>query len=202
MTVNKENKGRERERVEWPTHQSTIVGAAPKLKVVKPSTLSPTPTVLLCFAYSSNSIIINIFFFRKTGKKKHRFFLSKTCMFLHLWASDEKRSSLSLPFSHFRSNPLCVFSFTEGIVFPPISKFMAAPPARARADYDYLIKLLLIGDSGKLPFSSNSFKIEQKFKLVIIMIDGSFIRNFWFSYLLAIFLFFSMISELGFVLNC
>ncbi|URD73704.1 ras-related protein [Musa troglodytarum] len=27
---------------------------------------------------------------------------------------------------------------------------MAAPPARARADYDYLIKLLLIGDSGFL----------------------------------------------------
>lgn len=27
---------------------------------------------------------------------------------------------------------------------------MAAPPARARADYDYLIKLLLIGDSGML----------------------------------------------------
>ena len=27
-------------------------------------------------------------------------------------------------------------------------KPMAAPPARARADYDYLIKLLLIGDSG------------------------------------------------------
>jgi hypothetical protein len=26
---------------------------------------------------------------------------------------------------------------------------MAAPPARARADYDYLIKLLLIGDSGQ-----------------------------------------------------
>lgn len=25
---------------------------------------------------------------------------------------------------------------------------MAAPPARARADYDFLIKLLLIGDSG------------------------------------------------------
>lgn len=25
---------------------------------------------------------------------------------------------------------------------------MAAAPARARADYDYLIKLLLIGDSG------------------------------------------------------
>lgn len=29
---------------------------------------------------------------------------------------------------------------------------MAAPPARARADYDYLIKLLLIGDSGKSLF--------------------------------------------------
>uniref|UniRef100_M8C6Z0 Ras-related protein ARA-3 n=1 Tax=Aegilops tauschii TaxID=37682 RepID=M8C6Z0_AEGTA len=28
---------------------------------------------------------------------------------------------------------------------------MAAPPARARADYDYLIKLLLIGDSGDSP---------------------------------------------------
>ena len=28
---------------------------------------------------------------------------------------------------------------------------MAAPPARARADYDYLIKLLLIGDSGETP---------------------------------------------------
>ena len=27
---------------------------------------------------------------------------------------------------------------------------MAAPPVRARADYDYLIKLLLIGDSGEL----------------------------------------------------
>jgi hypothetical protein len=36
---------------------------------------------------------------------------------------------------------------------------MAAPPARARADYDYLIKLLLIGDSGKLflPFHLFSF---------------------------------------------
>lgn len=29
---------------------------------------------------------------------------------------------------------------------------MAAPPVRARADYDYLIKLLLIGDSGKCAF--------------------------------------------------
>lgn len=35
---------------------------------------------------------------------------------------------------------------------------MAAAPARARADYDYLIKLLLIGDSGSfLFFSSPSF---------------------------------------------
>ncbi|KAM0027413.1 hypothetical protein Hdeb2414_s0019g00539881 [Helianthus debilis subsp. tardiflorus] len=28
---------------------------------------------------------------------------------------------------------------------------MAAPPARARADYDYLIKLLLIGGSALMP---------------------------------------------------
>jgi hypothetical protein len=27
---------------------------------------------------------------------------------------------------------------------------MAAPPARARAEYDYHIKLLLLGDSGEL----------------------------------------------------
>jgi hypothetical protein len=34
---------------------------------------------------------------------------------------------------------------------------MAAPPARARADYDYLIKLLLIGDSGEsLPLPPRS----------------------------------------------
>ncbi|MFS7986530.1 hypothetical protein Hanom_Chr11g01011391 [Helianthus anomalus] len=29
---------------------------------------------------------------------------------------------------------------------------MAASPARARADYDYLVKLLLIGDSGMHSF--------------------------------------------------
>jgi hypothetical protein len=43
---------------------------------------------------------------------------------------------------------------------------MAAPPARARADYDYLIKLLLIGDSGqwlsKDPHHSNlSISLER-----------------------------------------
>ena len=37
-------------------------------------------------------------------------------------------------------------NFVEGYWKP-----MAAPPARARADYDYLIKLLLIGDSGMFP---------------------------------------------------
>ena len=36
---------------------------------------------------------------------------------------------------------------------------MAAPPARARADYDYLIKLLLIGDSGRFP----------QFQIVVIL---------------------------------
>jgi hypothetical protein len=45
--------------------------------------------------------------------------------------------------------------------FKKTSRLMAAPPARARADYDYLIKLLLIGDSGKLflPFHLFSFFI-------------------------------------------
>ncbi|KAG5515363.1 hypothetical protein RHGRI_036417 [Rhododendron griersonianum] len=33
---------------------------------------------------------------------------------------------------------------------------MAAPPARARADYDYLVKLLLIGDSGTCYFECSS----------------------------------------------
>jgi hypothetical protein len=45
---------------------------------------------------------------------------------------------------------------------------MAAPLARARADYDYLIKLLLIGDSGEclhlherlLPHLSLSVRID------------------------------------------
>lgn len=37
---------------------------------------------------------------------------------------------------------------------------MAAPPARARADYDYLIKLLLIGDSGQY---FNTFFIYNPF---------------------------------------
>ena len=35
---------------------------------------------------------------------------------------------------------------------------MAATPARARADYDYLIKLLLIGDSGNVFFSFFCFE--------------------------------------------
>jgi hypothetical protein len=30
---------------------------------------------------------------------------------------------------------------------------MAAPPSRSRGDYDHLIKLLLIGDSGACPSS-------------------------------------------------
>jgi len=44
---------------------------------------------------------------------------------------------------------------------------MAAPPARARADYDYLIKLLLIGDSGEfigpLSLSISSLSIYARF---------------------------------------
>jgi hypothetical protein len=39
------------------------------------------------------------------------------------------------------------------IDFVVADKSMAAPPVRARADYDYLIKLLLIGDSGLFFFT-------------------------------------------------
>ncbi|CAN4120005.1 unnamed protein product [Withania somnifera] len=65
---------------------------------------------------------------------------------------------------------------------------MAAPPPRARADYDYLIKLLLIGDSGVgkscllLRFSDGSFTtsfittIGIDFKIRTIELDGKRIK--------------------------
>nr|DAD28600.1 TPA_asm: hypothetical protein HUJ06_030068 [Nelumbo nucifera] len=65
---------------------------------------------------------------------------------------------------------------------------MAAPPVRARADYDYLIKLLLIGDSGVgkscllLRFSDDSFTtsfittIGIDFKIRTIELDGKRIK--------------------------
>ncbi|KAL4189006.1 hypothetical protein AMTRI_Chr08g163340 [Amborella trichopoda] len=65
---------------------------------------------------------------------------------------------------------------------------MAAAPARARADYDYLIKLLLIGDSGVgkscllLRFSDDSFTtsfittIGIDFKIRTIELDGRRIK--------------------------
>ncbi|KAG8651307.1 ras-related protein RABE1a isoform X1 [Manihot esculenta] len=65
---------------------------------------------------------------------------------------------------------------------------MAAPPARARADYDYLIKLLLIGDSGVgkscllLRFSDGSFTtsfittIGIDFKIRTVELDGKRIK--------------------------
>ncbi|XVF05561.1 hypothetical protein REPUB_Repub05bG0182800 [Reevesia pubescens] len=65
---------------------------------------------------------------------------------------------------------------------------MAATPARARADYDYLIKLLLIGDSGVgkscllLRFSDGSFTtsfittIGIDFKIRTIELDGKRIK--------------------------
>ncbi|KAF8396514.1 hypothetical protein HHK36_018137 [Tetracentron sinense] len=76
---------------------------------------------------------------------------------------------------------------------------MAAAPARARADYDYLVKLLLIGDSGKsllslylpyrvgkscllLRFSDDSFTtsfittIGIDFKIRTIELDGKRIK--------------------------
>ncbi|KAK4798314.1 hypothetical protein SAY86_030640 [Trapa natans] len=56
---------------------------------------------------------------------------------------------------------------------------MAAPPARARADYDYLIKLLLIGDSG----TALHFRISEsvgvgKSCLLLRFSDGSFTTSF------------------------
>ncbi|KAJ8760332.1 hypothetical protein K2173_011885 [Erythroxylum novogranatense] len=39
---------------------------------------------------------------------------------------------------------------------------MAAPPTRARADYDYLIKLLLIGDSGFIDFKIRTIELDGK----------------------------------------
>ncbi|XP_010935822.1 ras-related protein RABE1c [Elaeis guineensis] len=65
---------------------------------------------------------------------------------------------------------------------------MAAPPVRARADYDYLIKLLLIGDSGVgkscllLRFTDDSFTtsfittIGIDFKIRTIELDGKRIK--------------------------
>ncbi|KAH6797755.1 Ras-related small GTP-binding family protein [Perilla frutescens var. hirtella] len=65
---------------------------------------------------------------------------------------------------------------------------MAAPPARARADYDFLIKLLLIGDSGVgkscllLRFSDGSFTtsfittIGIDFKIRTVELDGKRIK--------------------------
>ncbi|KAK0585119.1 hypothetical protein LWI29_023628 [Acer saccharum] len=65
---------------------------------------------------------------------------------------------------------------------------MAAAPTRARADYDYLIKLLLIGDSGVgkscllLRFSDDSFTtsfittIGIDFKIRTIELDGKRIK--------------------------
>uniref|UniRef100_A0A2C9VEB7 Uncharacterized protein n=1 Tax=Manihot esculenta TaxID=3983 RepID=A0A2C9VEB7_MANES len=74
------------------------------------------------------------------------------------------------------------------LFFPICNSSMAAPPARARADYDYLIKLLLIGDSGVgkscllLRFSDGSFTtsfittIGIDFKIRTIELDGKRIK--------------------------
>ena len=52
---------------------------------------------------------------------------------------------------------------------------MAAPPARARADYDYLIKLLLIGDSGEPPCSLPLLRLSIRAGS-----GGLFVRRFGF----------------------
>ncbi|CAN0910857.1 Ras-related protein RABE1c [Linum grandiflorum] len=48
---------------------------------------------------------------------------------------------------------------------------MAAPPARARADYDYLIKLLLIGDSGNAWERVAFFCISQM-EFILLLVDS------------------------------
>ncbi|KAL6507971.1 Ras-related protein RABE1c [Orobanche gracilis] len=62
---------------------------------------------------------------------------------------------------------------------------MAAPPARARADYDYLIKLLLIGDSEsfdtldiKVPANLMDTSGVGKSCLLLRFSDGSFTTSF------------------------
>lgn len=55
---------------------------------------------------------------------------------------------------------------------------MAAPPARARADYDFLIKLLLIGDSGNL-FCFQCYLIILRFPSYDSIRSGFW---FWFFY--------------------
>uniref|UniRef100_A0A2N9IN26 Uncharacterized protein n=1 Tax=Fagus sylvatica TaxID=28930 RepID=A0A2N9IN26_FAGSY len=59
---------------------------------------------------------------------------------------------------------------------------MAAPPAKSRADYDYLIKLLLIGDSGALLHLILILVCEQmgvgKSCLLLRFSDGSFTTSF------------------------
>lgn len=58
---------------------------------------------------------------------------------------------------------------------------MAAPPARARADYDCLIKLLLIGDSGARFFSKSVPNFMLEFS-VICGLDVSYMNlscRFW-----------------------
>ncbi|CAI0393409.1 unnamed protein product [Linum tenue] len=93
----------------------------------------------------------------------------------------------------FRALNLCFFFsflfFLQKVEPPLIDSFtMAAPPARARADYDFLIKLLLIGDSGVgkscllLRFSDGSFTtsfittIGIDFKIRTIELDGKRIK--------------------------
>ncbi|KAJ8538363.1 hypothetical protein K7X08_014903 [Anisodus acutangulus] len=82
-----------------------------------------------------------------------------------------------------------IYSYLSLFSDPGCGKIqMAAPPARARADYDYLIKLLLIGDSGVgkscllLRFSDGSFTtsfittIGIDFKIRTIELDGKRIK--------------------------
>uniref|UniRef100_A0A2N9IHZ7 Uncharacterized protein n=1 Tax=Fagus sylvatica TaxID=28930 RepID=A0A2N9IHZ7_FAGSY len=93
------------------------------------------------------------------------------------------------PWTQYReSTPLVVRERGIELVGFVVHKSMAAPPAKARGDYDYLIKLLLIGDSGVgkscllLRFSDGSFTtsfittIGIDFKIRTIELDGKRVK--------------------------
>nr|AMK47991.1 putative ras-like protein [Lupinus angustifolius] len=75
---------------------------------------------------------------------------------------------------------------------------MALPPSRHRADYDYLIKLLLIGDNGKIDFKIKNYEVDGKrIKLQIwdtagqerfrTIASGTYLWSFLMNYLTDVF---------------
>lgn len=95
------------------------------------------------------------------------------CLFFH-----GKKNFQSLGF-----NLVFYFLDLSDIAFPT----MAAPPARARADYDYLIKLLLIGDSGTILLfypSTFLFFCVIYFGITKFTMSSCFFISLWMDYCL------------------